>query len=144
MFFDLKKDSIYLSNKSPAIQHLKKNIEKLYGTVEQSYLQISINVDVDDYTANTTFSILVKFNERKRQSVKKIGNDIIKTLKTYYTNLAKMYGDKKDTVNLVLEKLEALRLYWNKQTSLKPDDLKRIFKMYGFDIGQIKILRWGK
>lgn len=126
---------------SPAVQDLQKSITKVYGKSSESYIQVRMKVKGDGYSKRTRFSILIPNDEKKKKfGVKTLANQIIKSTKSYYSNLAKLYSNKNNMSNKILPRFEALTKDFKKSTYTTELELYELFGVQGFDIDSIEIM----
>jgi len=137
-------DLHYIDGGAIAVKTLKKNIKSLYGKQGNNFLQISLNIADDGYTRLNQFSLLFPYKTGTLQyDVQELGEDILKNLETYYSNLAKRYSNKAHhkLKNDVLETVKKIRKRINRFTNIKKDKMEEIFLEYGISINSYQVLK---
>lgn len=134
-FFKVK-DRTFRDIHSPAITLFRKHVDKLSGKYNtDNFLKVGMKVQGDEITQkkDAYFGIMIpQEKQTSRMGARTFSKKLHSNIKTYYTNLAKMYGDKNTLVNEVNSKLEGME--GELQKIKTKEDMIQTFKRHGFDI----------
>lgn len=136
-------DKDFKSLESPIIQKLFDNIQKLYGSNEdqKKFLKVGITNNHDEYSQIKEFNIFIP-TDKDQMGVRTLSNEIIKNMKTYYKNLAKMYSNKNNMAGSTLTKLSGLTKDLKSINDLTREEMERSFLKYGFELKGYEIFEF--
>jgi hypothetical protein len=138
---DKKKQTQHIDKNSPAVKKLMSSIEKMYGTTSDSYIQVQVIISGDEFTHTKKFSIFLPNNGKQNQGVKRLANDFLDSIETYYNNLEQKYGTDIEELG-VLEDLQEARNTIKNTKGLTVENMREIMKQHGFEIGNIGLIEF--
>lgn len=132
---------VVMDRTSNFCKSFEDKILSLYGGEESEYyVRIGVSINGDKYSHDHSFQILYPFDGRKKQTIKKTANNILNSMKNYYTALAQKYSNKQNMAADMLENIVKVKKELNTLHYMEEIDMIKLFYRNGIEVNSYELL----